>query len=220
MNIQEALQRLGPPPVGFSSMIAAPNSVSGEGAEKTPQITIAQVNEKLEQLGTSLRACKSDAEYWGYAAQESYWKAVHSMLEAAEITGPEDIPDLPAPKLNGVLMDMMGQQEAYGRRILECAHELRVARQATDRPVMPKVIDVTESDLKAIAEPVIEHMNKMVRAGTHQHVVIGSILYALGGAMFDAGIVLHPEMKLDPCMAPMLAAYGRAARAQMERKDE
>lgn len=83
--------------------------------------SLAEARDQLAKVIQAQRDCKSDWAYWGWQGDISYWTAVVSLLEAAEITGPDALPDIPFESKGGVVMDVCAEQERYGRRMLEAA---------------------------------------------------------------------------------------------------
>ena len=124
MKLNEALRALGSPPVGVTSLLAATigggdfRSVSGSAAGSSA--TLADAEAQLRHVRDAQNACQSDAAYWGYQGQASYWSAVVDVLKAAAITGPDSLPDIPAPDHDGphALMDHCSIIERFGRNML------------------------------------------------------------------------------------------------------
>jgi hypothetical protein len=118
MNIEQALKPIAPV-IGFSSLIGAPNSVSSkqygkEGLEKAKQ--------QLQDIIIAQNDCQSDYAYWGYEGQKSYWRAVVNILEASQLVGENNLPDVVPPDTsNSVVMDACSKIEKYGEKILELA---------------------------------------------------------------------------------------------------
>jgi len=116
MKLSEVLPLFGPI-VGLSSLIGAPSSVSSHCAEAT--ITLSEARERRQQIADRMNNATSDYAYWGYAGQHSYWVMVCDLLEAAELVGADDLPYVSAPDTkNGVVMDLMGRMEKFGREVL------------------------------------------------------------------------------------------------------
>lgn len=114
MTLEEALAPIAPV-VGLSSLIGAPSSVSSQQAV-APTLTSARA--RYEELRDAMNNAQSDFSYWGYAGQVSYWKAVVDILEAAELAGADNLPDVEPPRQGGVVMDQMSLIERYGETIL------------------------------------------------------------------------------------------------------
>lgn len=118
MKFDDVMNQLAPV-VGLTSAIAAPSSVRSEGAPG-PAVTLGGAREALAHVEQQQRGCKSDAAYWGYQGQVSYWRAVVSLLQAAEITGRDDLPDVPLPDLaNRVVMDSTYLMEKWAESVLD-----------------------------------------------------------------------------------------------------
>lgn len=126
MKLADALNKLSGPTRGFTSVIAATlgggelKSVSGG---KRAEESLPEAREKLAHFQQAQRDCKSDAAYWGYMGDVSYWTAVIALLEAAEITGPDQLPDVQFDDRPGVVMDMCARQERFGLEVLRLARD-------------------------------------------------------------------------------------------------
>ena len=123
MQLNEVMDRLAPV-VGLSSLIGAPESVRFGGAS-SERVNLGGAREALAHAEALQRDAKSDAAYWGYVGQVAYWRCVVALLEAAEITGPDDLPDIPPDFLdrNQVVMDAAWSMEQWGRAVLDAARE-------------------------------------------------------------------------------------------------
>ncbi len=120
MRLDDVLQKIGPL-VGVSSLLGAPESV---GTRRVTAPTLPEARAQLDRLRKAQETCGSDAAYWGYEGQAAYAKTLVSLLEAAEITGPDNLPDLPPPDLGGkVLMDACSDLTQWGARLLRQAKE-------------------------------------------------------------------------------------------------
>lgn len=117
MKLSDVLQHIGPT-VGLSSLIGAPESVASSIAHTHVGIVADKAREKLAEAKRLTAAAPSDYAYWGYAAQVSYWQMVCHLMEAAELVGPDNLPDVPLPGSDGIVMDLMAQQERFGREVL------------------------------------------------------------------------------------------------------
>lgn len=122
MKLEDALRQFGPVR-GQTTVIAS--VLSGDfspvaGGEYVNE-SLAEARAKLEQVKHAQEVCNSDWAYWGLQGDISYWTAIVSILEAAAITGPEALPDLPFEAKAGIVMDACAEQEAYGRKLLELA---------------------------------------------------------------------------------------------------
>lgn len=118
MNVQEALSRIHAPK-GVTSVISG--VLSGDFApireQNGSKSSLQQAQGKLASAREAQQNCGSDWAYWGYQGDISYWSAVVDILEAAEIVGADNLPDVPAPKTDGVVMDVCGRVERYGKEI-------------------------------------------------------------------------------------------------------
>ena len=122
MNLKQALEPIAPV-VGFSSLIGAPGSVS---EERIVGADLQNAIKKLAEIKDAQKNCGSDYAYWGYEGQRAYWSAVVDILQAAELVGNDNLPDVPPPDTEGkVVMDACWYIQKYGRDILEKAEEMR-----------------------------------------------------------------------------------------------
>lgn len=121
MKLSDVMDRLAPA-VGLSSLIGAPESVRAEGAQ-AEQVTLGGAREALAHAEHMQAGALSDYAYWGYQGQVSYWRAVVSLLEAAEITGPDNLPEIAPTFLDGnhVVMDLCHHMETWARSVRDAA---------------------------------------------------------------------------------------------------
>jgi hypothetical protein len=125
MNLQQAIEGIHSPK-GFTSVIEAlfaggdPNSIKDQNAIGK---TRADAEAELAKVQKAQSECKSDAAYWGYMGDISYWRAVVNIMQAAELVGADNLPDVPMPKWGGVVMDECSKVEDFGRRMLIAATE-------------------------------------------------------------------------------------------------
>lgn len=122
MNLQEALSKMSVPQ-GMTSMLSAVMSGDFDPiAHKTAVgVSLAAAREHLAARKHAQEHCESDWAYWGYEGEIAYWNAVVNVLEAAELVGADKLPDIPAPRTDGVLMDVCSYVERYGQAVLAAA---------------------------------------------------------------------------------------------------
>lgn len=125
MKLEEALNKIGGPTRGISSVIAGlmSGNLAPIGGDKFVAESLAQARAKLEENRKAQRECKSDWAYWGYQGDISYWETVVSLLEAAEIVGPDNLPDVPFDNSAGVVMDICARQERFGEEVLRLSRD-------------------------------------------------------------------------------------------------
>lgn len=120
MTLSEALSSINQP-IGFTSAIAA--LMGGDGRSvlsvETLSPSLEQITAQLQEAEEAQRNCSSDAAYWGYQGQVSYLRAVSNILKAAQITGPDNLPDIEPPQGGGVVMDECAKIERFARAILD-----------------------------------------------------------------------------------------------------
>lgn len=127
MTLRDALERLGGPVLGLTSLIDSVRSgnldaVSGKAADSasTPAALFERATAEEARLQRGMDGATSDAVYWGYAGQHAYWRAVRMVAEAAVLTG-GDLPDVAAPHLPGIVMDDMSALTQFGEDVLRRA---------------------------------------------------------------------------------------------------
>jgi len=140
MKLSDALRDFGPCR-GQTSVIAAllgggdVKSVTGEPRKGE---SLKEARAQLARYEEAQEACRSDAAWWGYMGDISYWRAVISLLEAAELVGADNLPDLPYTVQGGFVMDICSRQESWGKEVLEAAK-----RRASATPVTSAGTDKT-----------------------------------------------------------------------------
>lgn len=124
MKLQDALSKIHAPK-GATSIIAG--VMSGDFAPIRDQSAVGASLEtaraKLKSAEDAQNNATSDWAYWGYAGDVAYWRCVTSLLEAAAISGADNLPDVPMPKLVGVVMDVQHNLETWGADVLAKARE-------------------------------------------------------------------------------------------------
>lgn len=123
MTVAEALSRIHAPK-GMTSLIAGvmSNDFDPIRDQNAAGKSLSAAQAQLEAAEKAQAECQSDWAYWGYMGDISYWRAVVSILKAAEITGPDKLPNVPAPDLSAcVVMDACSKVERFGSDILAAA---------------------------------------------------------------------------------------------------
>lgn len=147
MKLEEVMAKLRPV-VGLSSLIGAPGSVRTEGAD-ADRVTLGGAREALAHASELQNNAQSDYAYWGYQGQVSYWRTVVSLYEAAEITGPDMLPDIEPDFLGGnhVVMDLCHHMETWGKSVLTAAQEF-MALTADDLRRMIREAEQDQDELE------------------------------------------------------------------------
>ena len=125
MTLQEALSQIHAPK-GLSSVIEGVMRGDFDPIREQDATgkTLGHARVELERVREAQANCKSDWAYWGYEGDKAYWQAVVSILEAAELVGPDSLPDIPVPNLqNCVVMDSCARLSNWGAAILKAAKE-------------------------------------------------------------------------------------------------
>jgi hypothetical protein len=96
--------------------------------EKGLGADLAKAEQQAAIHKKQLDECQSDWAYWSILSDLSYWEAIVNILKAAELVGPDNLPDVTPPNLNGsVVMDAIGRVEDYGKEIYRLARLAKVA---------------------------------------------------------------------------------------------
>lgn len=125
--LQQALECIHAPK-GVTSIIAAVATGDFDPIQipDAVGVSLQAASEQLMLATERQNNSQSDWAYWGYAGDIAYWRAVVNILRAAEITGPDNLPDVPPPDLeNKVVMDACAEVERFGARVLREAHRQR-----------------------------------------------------------------------------------------------
>jgi len=122
MTLEQALSMIHAPK-GVTSIIAG--VLSGDTAPiqsaDAANASLATAKEKLNAAKAAQRNCGSDWAYWGYMGDIAYWSCVVDLLEAAAICGDDALPDVPAPRTDGVVMDVQAYIMRFGKEVLKRA---------------------------------------------------------------------------------------------------
>jgi len=87
--------------------------------------SLGEVEDMLAGVRRQQRDCASDAAWWGYNGEIAYLAAVRDLLKAAEITGPDNLPDVDIPDLSaGIVMDLQAKVTRFGAEVLKQAKAL------------------------------------------------------------------------------------------------
>ena len=123
MKLEEAIAAIHAPK-GITSVIAGVMSGNFDpireqsGAESS----LLGARAKLAAARNAQQNCGSDWAFWGYEGDIAYWEAVVNILEAAEITGADNLPNMPPlDDRPAVVMDMCDRVRQYGIEILRIA---------------------------------------------------------------------------------------------------
>lgn len=124
MNLETAIKSIHSVK-GFTSVVEAllggdKDSIKDQSAVGK---SLVEAEAELARVRKAQTECKSDAAYWGYQGDASYWSAVVNLLKAADLVGPDDMPDIEFTKWGGVVMDECSKVEDFGRRMLIAATE-------------------------------------------------------------------------------------------------
>lgn len=119
MKLEDALSKINPPKT-LGSLI---NSTLGYNeiiqhespAGKTLEEAHAHRDMAIDRMANS----NSESEYWNYQGELSAWQAACDVLEAAELVGPDNLPDITYPKKLGPdITSACAQLEGWGQNVL------------------------------------------------------------------------------------------------------
>lgn len=127
MKLKEAIESIHAPK-GVTTVIAGVMSGDYSVLEKQNGLDADHetVKAKIKAYTQQLNDCKSDWAYWGILGDLTYWEAIGDILEAAKIVGPDNLPNVAAPELGGVVMDSIGRVGDFGKEILRRAKQEQV----------------------------------------------------------------------------------------------
>lgn len=123
MNVNDALNSIHAPK-GLTSVIDGLMGGDIDSIQNQNGIgkSLEEAQRMLKRAQDAQQACKSDAAYWGYMGDISYWQAVVDILTAADLVGAESLPDIDKPNLSGcVVMDACSKVQKFGDDILAAA---------------------------------------------------------------------------------------------------
>lgn len=129
MTLKEALSAIYAPK-GVTSIIEglAANDYSVLPHDKGKDATLLKAEEMVAKHQNDIDNCKSDWSYWSILSDLEYWKAVRNILKAATLVGENNLPDVPKPKTEGlVVMDAIYEVTKFGDAILKQSTELTVS---------------------------------------------------------------------------------------------
>ena len=88
--------------------------------------SLQEAEDAVAKYEQQLRDCQSDWAYWSILGDLKYWKAVRNILNAADMVGADNLPDVEFPKTGGlVVMDAIGKVTDYGEKILSKARQMK-----------------------------------------------------------------------------------------------
>lgn len=127
MRLSEALEKIHVP-MGTTSLLAGVmggdlDSISNKDASF--QTTLTEAEGKVDSIEFAQENARSDASWWGYQSQLSYWRTVVYLLKAAKIAGAENLPDIEPPNFEGMMvMTACAEMEKWGKHIMLAAGEV------------------------------------------------------------------------------------------------
>jgi len=109
--------------MSLTTFLASPLKRDREflSAEDVSAMLVA-ANKAREQVLEAWKNCQSDAAHWAYSGEHAYLKALCDILQAAEAVGPDNLPDLPLPRVEGeCLMTAISNVREFGEHVLGLA---------------------------------------------------------------------------------------------------
>lgn len=94
--------------------------------------TREEIQEKIKEYQFKIDDCRSDAAYWGYLAELTYWQTVDRLHQVATLLGPDQLPDVEIPHLDGAypIMDIIAKLETFGLMVYHEALKIQKNAQA------------------------------------------------------------------------------------------
>lgn len=127
MTTQQAIQAIHAPK-GMTSVLSGIMSgdfsvLPHEGGKDSDLYTATKMVGGYQK---QLNECESDWSYWSILGDLEYWRAIHKILQAAELVGNDSLPDVAPPNLdNCVVMDAISKVQSFGDEILRKAKVLK-----------------------------------------------------------------------------------------------
>jgi hypothetical protein len=123
MTTKQAIEMIHAPK-GMTSIIQGvmPGDYSVIPHDKGKDSDLNKAKGMVLKYQQELNDCKSDWSYWSILGDLEYWKAIVSILEAGELAGHDNLPDVPAPNMDGlVVMDAISNVSEFGNTVLRLA---------------------------------------------------------------------------------------------------
>jgi len=123
MKLKEILEKI-QAPKGLTTVIAALHTGDLKPAFSSKadvNTSLKDARNELEKVLAAQEVCGSDWAWWGYEGDKAYWRCLIYLLEAAEITGPDNLPEVKLPPLDGIVMDNCSEIERFGKAVLSKA---------------------------------------------------------------------------------------------------
>lgn len=133
MKLSDALTLIAPVRGGttvIEAVLAGKERLAASSVRTTKSLTEARA--MLEAATTRRQQSQSDWEYWAHEGAISYWRAVCSLLEAAQIVGENSLPEIPFADRGITVMERCSAQQAWGEQVLAAARA--AAQTASTEP--------------------------------------------------------------------------------------
>jgi hypothetical protein len=133
MKLSDALKSIAPAR-GVTTVIEAvlhgKESLAAGSVWTTESLTEARA--MREAATRRQQQCQSDWEYWAHEGDISYWSAVCSLLEAAQIVGENSLPEIPFADRGATVMERCSAQQTWSEQVLTAARA--TAQTASQEP--------------------------------------------------------------------------------------
>ena len=131
MKLSDALTLIAPVRGGTSvieAVLAGKESLAASSVRTTESLTEARA--MLEAATSRRQQSQSDWEYWAHEGDISYWSAVCSLLEAAQIVGENSLPEIPFADRGATVMERCSAQQTWSDQVWTAA---KAAAQAASQ---------------------------------------------------------------------------------------
>lgn len=123
MTLDEVFNSIEP----VKSMASAQHAPGSTAPRPSRMPTKSEATRTLSSLKLAQERATSDAEWYGFQGQISYWQCMANILLAVEFSGPDHLPDVPIPifarytdvRESGPLL------EEFGERVLAQSRRFR-----------------------------------------------------------------------------------------------
>jgi hypothetical protein len=135
MKLEKMLSQISAPK-GMTSVISGimNDDFSVLPHQKGVGASIKRAKEEVKKHEKQLRECQSDWAYWSILGDISYWRCIKNILEAADIVGEDNLPDIYFKQDGIVVMDAIGKVEKYGEEVLKEAKKHKSLLENKEKP--------------------------------------------------------------------------------------
>lgn len=125
MRLQDALGKI-QGTAGFSSLMHGALSGDADNLSRQSPVgaSLAEAESKLASVRKAQSECRSDYAFWGYEGEAAAWEAAVNLLKAADIVGPDSLPDVEFRPGGGVVMDECAKLHKWSKFVLDRAEAI------------------------------------------------------------------------------------------------